>query len=52
MPPPPELIAAVASGWSTSWAATALGVPGIPAVLAGLLVWAAVHGNYRRRRLA
>jgi hypothetical protein len=38
------------SGWATSWSATTLGVPGLPALLAGLLVWATVTGNYRRRR--
>lgn len=49
VPKPPELIAAVLSGWATSWAATQLGVPGIPTVLLGLLVWATVTGRYRRR---
>jgi hypothetical protein len=44
-----ELAAAVLSGWAVAWAMTALGADPVPAVIVGLLIWAAVCGTYRRR---
>lgn len=38
------------SGWAVSWSGSELGFAGIPTVLLGVLVWATVTGQYRRRR--
>lgn len=46
---PTELVAAVVSGWATAWAMTTLGVPAVPSLFVGLLIWATVTGRYRSR---
>lgn len=46
---PDELTAAVLTGFVVAWAMTTLGIPAVPSVIVGLIVWAAVSGKYRRR---
>jgi hypothetical protein len=46
---PTELIAAILAGWAVAWAMTAVGLDPSGGVLAGLIIWAATAGKYRRR---
>lgn len=49
MPDPSELTAAAVTAWAATWALTAIGLPAIPAIALGGIIWAGVIGTYRRR---
>lgn len=46
---PTEVTAAVISGFAVAWAMTTLGIPSIPSIMVGLIIWASLTGKYRRR---
>ncbi len=46
---PNEQIAAIVTGWFVAWAMMQLTVPAVPALMAGIIIWAFVRGGYRRR---